>query len=358
MALPLDYAKPLWELHAISGLKGDQCAFFWKAHHVMSDGQGFIRSILSTTSIEATLQRLEQQSLRQDKPKQFVPRYSNKWPYFDMKIFSFVWMVISHIYVCWMTWIHDLWVLLLCMVPLRRNDLMYEGLQSFEKEMSWSEDILMNDIRLVRKIFGGTLNDVMVAVITRCIKDYLEKNGRRRDNYIRLVIPVSLRQPNDWKCHNVVSCNWGFFSMGNEDTKELIKQVRREMKAIKTSFLPKLMYYWISFIWGYMPGITPPRWMYDYVCDIPHGVFTNLPGPTSPISFAGHEVQNYRTFPPQVGKGSIGIALISYNGKVSIGAIADVTNRYPNLTQSICQRFSKEFDFILHEAQMELSKCA
>lgn len=155
-----------------------------------------------------------------------------------------------------------------------------------------------------------------------------------------------------------MSCNWGFFSMGNEDTKELIKQVQREMKAVKTSFLPSFMYHWVSFIWGYMPGIDLPQCVYDYVCNIPHGVFTNLPGPTSSISFAGQQIQDYRTFPPQVGKGSIGIALISYNGKVNIGAIADVTKQYPNLTQSVCQRFSKEFEFMLQEAHMELSKRA
>lgn len=55
----------------------------------------------------------------------------------------------------------------------------------------------------------------------------------------------------------------------------------------------------------------------DYFCDIPHGVFT--------ISFAEQAVIESRRFPPQVGKGSIGVALVSYNGKVSIGAITDVT---------------------------------
>lgn len=153
-----------------------------------------------------------------------------------------------------------------------------------------------------------------------------------------------------------MSGNWGFFSMKDLDTGSLLKQVHKEMMAVKTSIVPRLLYNWINLIWGYMPGITPPLYVYDYFCNIPHGLFTNVPGPTSPITFAGQQVQEYKTFPPQAGKGTIGIALISYCGKISIGAIADISRKYPDLAQGVCQRFTKEFNFILQEAKMELSK--
>jgi dTDP-D-glucose 4,6-dehydratase len=85
------------------------------------------------------------------------------------------------------------------MLPNFRKDLYYQGLQSHEKEMAWSEDVSIKDIKLVRQVFGGTLNDVMLAVVTRCMKSYLETEAQRKDDYVSFVIPVSLRQPNDWR---------------------------------------------------------------------------------------------------------------------------------------------------------------
>lgn len=59
--------------------------------------------------------------------------------------------------------------------------------------------ILIKDIKIVKEVFGGTLNDIMVSVITRSMKNYLESIGKRNDDYFHLIIPVSLRQPNDWR---------------------------------------------------------------------------------------------------------------------------------------------------------------
>lgn len=157
-------------------------------------------------------------------------------------------------------------------------------------------------------------------------------------------------------CRNVVSGSWGFFSMKDLDTKHLINQVRTEMLAIKNSYMTRILYDWVELVWGRVPGLTPPASLYNHICDISHGVFTNVPGPTQPITFAGQQIQTYRTFPPQSGKGSIGIALVSYNGNVSIGAIADVHRKYPGLADGVCGRFKDEFKFILDEAKMKLSK--
>lgn len=63
-----------------------------------------------------------------------------------------------------------------------RKDLYYEGLQSYKKEMAWSDNTSLKDIKIIRTAFGGTVNDVMLTVATRCIKSYLEDIGQRHDN--------------------------------------------------------------------------------------------------------------------------------------------------------------------------------
>lgn len=289
---------------------------------------------------------------------------------------GFIWLIFYQIYVYSVVAIHDLYCTVLCMLPVTRKDLYYRGLQSHEKEMAWSDDVSIKDIKTVREAFGGTLNDVMLVVITRCLKSYLESIGKRNDNYISFIIPVSLREPSDWRYgariltgyadhgltsnlysfQNVVSGSWGFFSMKDLDTRHLLKQVQTEMLAIKNSYGPRMLYEVWQWFLSHAPGLCPPMSVYNHVCDIPHGVFTNVPGPTVPIQFAGEEIQEYRTFPPQSGKGSLGMALISYSGKISVGAIADVHPDYPQVANGVCSRFSEEFQLILDEAKMEISK--
>ncbi|KAI9472308.1 MAG: wax ester synthase-like acyl-CoA acyltransferase domain-containing protein [Benjaminiella poitrasii] len=366
---PFDFTKPLWELHTIYGLKDNNSAIFFKAHHSIADGEGFIRSLLSTTSLEDTMKKLEKQSVIAHRTKPHhnsqastvlenkIPKHLlQKFPSFIITALAFLYIIFWQIYVYSIAAYHDLYEALLCVIPVMRKDLYYKGLQSHEKEMAWSDDITLSDIKIIRQAFGGTLNDVMLTVVTRCVKGYLESIGKRRDNYISFLVPISLRQPSDWRLKNVVSGAWGFFSMKDLDTKQLLGQVRTEMLAIKSSWTPRLLYIWFERIFGASPGLSPPLSVYNHFCDIAHGVFTNIPGPQSPITYAGEEIQEYRSFPPQNGKGTIGIALISYCGKVSIGALADVHPDYPGLVEGVCKRFAEEFEFILDEAKMELSK--
>lgn len=196
MVTPFDYKKPLWEVHAISGLEDDQCAFFWKAHHSLSDGEGFVRSLLSTTSLADTLEELEKKGYQQHKRNHRPQQEKNKYSFFWLHLCHFLW----NIYFVTTILLHDLYSFILCCIPYyHHRDFYYQGLQSYDKEMAWSKGVNMKEIKLVRQAFGGTLNDVMLTVLTRAIKAYLDNLGRRQDDYIQLLIPISLREPNDWR---------------------------------------------------------------------------------------------------------------------------------------------------------------
>ncbi|KAI9488743.1 wax ester synthase-like acyl-CoA acyltransferase domain-containing protein [Zychaea mexicana] len=387
---PFDYSKPLWELHAISGLHDEKCAFFWKAHHCLCDGLGFIDSLLEITSHEPSRQnnkaslddgtykksnnRQKQQQRRNanyKKKKQLLRTAPllNDIP--DQIYFLFpawlqwlttwccIWM--NRVYLVWITLLHDLWVILLCILPARlshHRDLFYTGLQSYKKQVAWSDTIRLKDIRAVRRVLGGTVNDVMVLVVTRCIKGYLEENGVRHDDFVRLFVPISQRDMDDQSFQNVVSGIWGWFSMKDLDTKELLAQVRAEMQAVKVSRIPSLMYsIFVQGILDNFPGLlTGMLPMVNRAANIPHGVFTNLPGPTDPVEFGGKTISDVYVLPPQNGKGGIAIGLVSHCDKVNITVMADAHPKYPHVARSICNRFAPEFHLLLREANMKATR--
>jgi diacylglycerol O-acyltransferase len=169
----------------------------------LADGEGFIRSLLSTTSLGAILKESEQQFIVAHRNKKehrsYLETQVPQTKSFITVCLSMLYMVIWQLCVYGLTVCHDMYSLLLCILPILRKDLYYPGLQSPEKEMAWSENVSIKDIKLVRQAFGGTLNDVMLVVLTRCMKRYLENEAQRKDDYVCFFIPVSLRQPNDWR---------------------------------------------------------------------------------------------------------------------------------------------------------------
>ncbi|KAI9027226.1 wax ester synthase-like acyl-CoA acyltransferase domain-containing protein [Phycomyces nitens] len=367
---PFDPERPLWQLHVISGLKDGRSAVFWKAHHALSDGEGFIKSILAVTSFGG----------KDDQPvmvahSRKAPTVSESAPVYpitdytlsiqlvkDLFNFFVLWstfwlnVIFMRLYSAWIILEHDIRMTLICILPIHRHDLYYSGTQKSQKEISWSDSISIDDVRIVREAFHGTLNDMMLVVVTRSIKSYIESVSTRKDNYARILIPLSLRKPDDWSTRNVVSGAWGWFSMKDLDTKSMVKQVQREMSAIKASYLPQVYYQFVQNVMGLIPGIMPPMPVVNIYADIPHAVFTNVPGPTTPITFGGQEVEEFRLCAPLSGKGGIGIGLASYCGRLTITAQSDCNPDYPHIAEGVCKRFVKEFDLLLAEAKDELAR--
>jgi diacylglycerol O-acyltransferase / wax synthase len=54
-----------------------------------------------------------------------------------------------------------------------------------------------------------------------------------------------------------------------------------------------------------------------------NAVATNVPGPQFPLYLAGREMLDYRPFVPIFPGMRIGVAIVSYNGRVGFGLTAD-----------------------------------
>jgi WS/DGAT C-terminal domain len=71
-------------------------------------------------------------------------------------------------------------------------------------------------------------------------------------------------------------------------------------------------------------------------------VMTNVPGPQTQLTLAGGRLKQILFWVPQSGDIGIGVSILSYNGGVQIGVIAD-KKLCPN-PQEICDRFAPEFE--------------
>ena len=79
-------------------------------------------------------------------------------------------------------------------------------------------------------------------------------------------------------------------------------------------------------------------------------VATNVPGPQQPLFMAGCEVREMMFWVPQTGSIGLGISILSYNGRVHFGLIADA-KLIPD-PDAVIRRFGSEFDKLLYLALM------
>ena len=79
-------------------------------------------------------------------------------------------------------------------------------------------------------------------------------------------------------------------------------------------------------------------------------VATNVPGPQQPLYLAGCTVRELMFWVPQTGSIGIGISIMSYNGRVHFGLIADA-KLIPD-PDAVIRRFGPEFEKLLYLALM------
>jgi diacylglycerol O-acyltransferase len=73
-------------------------------------------------------------------------------------------------------------------------------------------------------------------------------------------------------------------------------------------------------------GILPPNMAKKAACFFANkasGVLTNVPGPRKPLFLAGNKIKTMMFWVPRTGKIRLGISLISYAGKVTLGIVSD-----------------------------------
>src|SRR3546814_6365403 len=79
-------------------------------------------------------------------------------------------------------------------------------------------------------------------------------------------------------------------------------------------------------------------------------VATNVPGPQQPLYMAGCELHEMMFWVPQTGSVGVVVSIMSYNGRVHFGLIADA--RLIPDPDSVIRRFGGEFEKLLYLALM------
>ena len=327
MSQPLDRARPLWEMWIAEGLDADRWALLSKVHHSMVDG-------VSGTDLMSVLLDSE----RHPEAQPHVAWHAEPEPGSAALIAAALAAVP-----------YDGARSLLAaarhprrvagrVADLSRGMVSMRGLLRPGRGTSLNGPIgphrrwdwacgRLADVKTIRQAYGGTVNDVVLAVITRGFRDLLLSRGEPVDGeVVRTMVPVSVRATHERGTYNNrVSAMFAELPVGVADPLERLALVRAQMEDLKEShqavggevltslggFAPAML----LALAGRLATRAPQRSV--------NTVTTNVPGPQHPMYLAGRRMLECFPFVPLAGHVRVGIAIFSYDGGLNFGATGD-----------------------------------
>jgi WS/DGAT/MGAT family acyltransferase len=181
------------------------------------------------------------------------------------------------------------------------------------------------EIKDVRKALGGSLNDIVLTVVTGAVRRFLERRQRDpREIEFRVMAPVSVRaKEEEGTLGNRVSAWVIELPIGEPDPRVQLERISRrtaELKDSKQAVGAELL----TQAAEWTPSTLLALGARNATRLLPFNmVVTNVPGPQLPMYLLGARMLEVYPHVPLVDHLGLGVALLSYNGTLGWGFNAD-----------------------------------
>ncbi len=184
------------------------------------------------------------------------------------------------------------------------------------------------EIKEIRKAFGGTVNDVVLACIAGGFRELLIARGEALGPPVRTLVPVSARAESEHgELNNRVTAMFADLPVQIADPVERLQAVRRQMAELKESHEAEAG----EALVGLADVATPPLLLAlgeRLATRVPQSgvntVTTNVPGPRVPLYACGRLMTEAFPYVPLGGHVTIGVAIFSYAGACTFGITSDL----------------------------------
>ncbi len=200
------------------------------------------------------------------------------------------------------------------------------GSISPHRRWAWTTASL-SEVKEIRSSTGGTVNDVLLAVITRGFRDLLQARGELSPGLVvRSLVPVSVRgQDERGLITNRVSAVLANLPVGEADPMRRLALLRGQMDDLKSTYQAVG-----AQILTEMLGFAAPtllalgsRAAFNLPQPLVQTVTTNVPGPRFPLYILGRRMEGAYPYVPIGDNVRISVAIFSYLDRFTFGTTAD-----------------------------------
>jgi WS/DGAT/MGAT family acyltransferase len=327
----LDRSKPLWEMWLVQGLEGNRFALITKTHHALVDGISGVD--LATVLYDAN-----------PVPVGLTPPVRPWEPHPEPSDLQLLAKGIPNV----------------ANVPVRVGKRLLRAARHPRETVSHATEVtqgvgeiaweLMNpaprvplntsigphrryrwvhadlaDFKLVKDAFGGTVNDVVLAVAAGSLRRWLRGRGIRTQGLeLRALVPVSLRTEEErGMLGNRLAVFRAPLPVYAEDPVERLRIVREEMSKVKQSKQVMGAQAIVGLNDFAPPTVLAQASRLNFSTRLFNMIVTNVPGPQFPLFVLGRELETVVPVAFLPVNHALALANFSYNGKMSFGLLGD-----------------------------------
>lgn len=191
-----------------------------------------------------------------------------------------------------------------------------------------SQDVPLDLVKQVRRRFGVTVNDVVLAGVAGGFRALLVARGEPVEGRsVRNLVPVSLRSPGDDLSANQLGALLAHLPVGVADPVERLHRVAGAVRHGRAAGEPLFASALLGLADRTVPsaiqdpamatlGRVVPAWFMDTLT-------TNVPGPQFPVFTMGRPVAAMYPIIPVAGHTAITTGIFSYAGTLNVGVTGD-----------------------------------
>ena len=183
----------------------------------------------------------------------------------------------------------------------------------------------LDRFKAIKNAAGGTVNDVVLAVVSGALGQYMRAHGHPTEGVVlKAMVPVSVRADVErGALGNRVAAMWAPLPVGETDPVKRLEALSSAMRQLKESgqavgaeVLTQLSGFAPPTIMAQAARLQARQRMFNLVV-------TNVPGPQMPLYMMGRRLIELFPMVPLSENTALGIAIMSYNGRLNFGLVAD-----------------------------------
>ena len=326
----LDRSKPLWELWLVQGLERDRFAILTKTHHAMVDGVSGVDIGTVLFDLEPVPQPVERIDDWKPRPEPststLVTRAATDLASAPLKLAERAVEAVRN--------------------PETTARRIAEGLEGVgevvgafadpapdvplnqeigpHRRFVWARSEL-ETFKRIKNGLGGTVNDVVLAVVTGALREWLHGRGVRTEGLeLRALVPVSIRSEDErGNLGNKIAVMRGPLPVYVDDPVRRLRVVSEAMEGLKRSKQALGAEVISRFNDFAPPTLLAQASRVNFSTRLFNLIVTNVPGPQLPLYVLGREMEEIFpvAFLPQ--NHALAVAIMSYNGRIGFGLLAD-----------------------------------
>jgi WS/DGAT/MGAT family acyltransferase len=193
-----------------------------------------------------------------------------------------------------------------------------------DRRFGWAE-FSFGEFRQIKAALGGTVNDVVLAVIAGGLGRYLRALGVSTTGMeLRAMCPVSMRRPDQrGALGNLVSMIFAPLYVDEPDPVARLKAEREAMERLKNQDQAGGLYEMTTLMEQVPPALAAMAGQLTVPNTLLNTVSTNVPGPQIPLFLSGRRLIGWYPLLPLAGDVGLCNAILTYDQRLTIGVTTD-----------------------------------